>query len=153
MLYTMDSEVSSIPKQSTQLFWSSEILATKFILRSSFYWTCTSFYTEYLTSEFDSKEDFNPLTKWDGQCKSVRHFHQSFAFGSLNQLLTQTSFISARWWAWSSIWLCFMPFLLSSGVRVMLVNTWTCPQMVSSYIADECNPNILLISSFISILT
>ena len=53
---------------------------------------------------------------------------------------------SVMWWAWSSIWLCFKPFLLSSAF-LMLANTWTFLEMVSSYIAVKCNPIILLISN------
>ena len=46
-----------------------------------------------------------------------------FAFGSLNQLLTQTSFLNEGWRAWSSSWLCFKHFLLSSAF-LMLANIW-----------------------------
>ena len=44
------------------------------------------------------------------------------------------------------------PLLLSSAF-LMLARTWTFLQMVTSCVADECNSIILLISSFISILT
>ena len=152
ILNMMDSEVFSILKHFTQLFRSGKILASKFILRSSFHWTCTWLYMEYSTPKCDSNEDLNPFTRWDGQCKSVIHFHQSLAFGSLNQLLTQTWFLNDGWRAWSSIWLCFKPFLLSSAFLI-LTSTWTFLQMVSSCIADECSSILILISSFISILT